>query len=443
MKRFALVALLAAMFFGVASSVSAGELKARAAMDVYAQFSQNLVDLNSDNSDDDNNVLAQRARMYFDYISNENLKMVVGLEMDQDWGVGAAQGGFASDRTAQIELKHAYLDFTLPDTTVNVKAGLLPVALPGVFGSPIFDEDAHALVVSSPINDMFAVSVGYMRLLDWQRDHQNNLNGSSTSGDDFDAAFIAAPITLDGFSITPYFAYAILGSQYVEILNGVVDQEDSPHYWAGANAALTMFDPFTVEADLIYGASSNDNEAVESKGWFGAIAASYKMDMVTPKVFFTYGSGNDEDPADGGERMPTVREGFGFSPNTGARAFNTSYDSWIEGNGAAIAFDGTQMWSVGLQLLDISFIEKLTHEFTIAYMKGTSEFDLTGNAQNPNFSDEDSAWEMHFVTKYQIFEELAALAEFGYLKADLEDRGGVNTPDDASSFMAVGFQYRF
>jgi len=437
MKRLALVALLAAMFFGVAASVSAGELKARAGLDVYAQFSQNMMDLNSDTSDDDNNVLAQRVRMYFDYISNENLKMVVGLEMDQDWGVAAAQGNFASDRTAQIELKHAYLDFTLPETTVNVKAGLLPVALPGVLGSPIMDEDAHALVVSSPINDMFAVSAGYVRLLDWRRDHQNAMNGSDTNGDEFDAAFLAAPITLDGFSATPYFMYAWLGSDYTGVGN-----EDSTVYWIGSNFALTMFDPFTFEADLIYGASDNDNATVETKGWFGAIAASYKMDMVTPKVFFTYGSGNDDDTADGGEAMPTVREGFGFSPNTGSRAFSTSYDSWFE-NTAGVNMDGTQMWSVGLQLLDISFVEKLSHEFTIAYMKGTSEFDLTGNRQLATFSDEDSAWEMHFVTKYQIYEELAALAEFGYLKADLEDRGGVNTPDDASSFLAVGFQYRF
>jgi hypothetical protein len=457
MKRLALVALLAAMFFGVAASVSAGELKVRAGMDVYAQFSQNLMDFNGDNSDPDNNVLAQRARMYFDYISNENLKMVVGFEMDQDWGVGANPGFYASDRTGQVELKHAYLDFTLPETAVNVKAGLFTVALPGVFGSPIFDEDAHAIVVSAPINDMFAVSAGYMRLLDWNRDHRDRaradlapFNGSDVNGDEFDAAFLAAPITLDGFSVTPYFAYAWLGSDYVSwdvtaAQNGiktVPQAQDSTVYWVGANAALTMFDPFTFEADLIYGASDNDNSTLESKGWFGAIAASYKMDMVTPKVFFTYGSGNDDDPADGNEAMPTVREGFGFSPNTGSRAFSTSYDSWAE-TPMGIALDGTQMWSVGLQLLDISFVEKLSHEFTIAYMKGTSEFDLTGNNQNQAFSDEDSAWEMHFVTKYQIFEELAALAEFGYLDASMEDRRGVTTNDDASSFMAVGFQYRF
>ena len=162
MKRFAKVALLAAMMFGCVATASAGELKARAAMDVYAQWSQNLYDLNADQSDDDNSLLAQRARMYFDYISSKDLKMVLGFEMDQDWGA-AGSNLFGYDQKGAIEIKHAYLDFTIPETVVNIKAGLQPVALPGVFGSPIFDEDAHALVVTAPVTDAVAVSAGFLR----------------------------------------------------------------------------------------------------------------------------------------------------------------------------------------------------------------------------------------------------------------------------------------
>jgi len=443
MKRFALVALLAAMFFGV-TAASAGELKVRAGMDVYGQWSQNLVDLDSNQSDNDNNVMAQRARMYFDYISNENLKMVVGFEMDQDWG-GANAAGFSSDQTGQIELKHAYLDFTLPDTTVNVKAGLLPVALPGVFKSPIFDEDAHAIVVSSPITDMFAVTAGYMRLRDNQRDHSTPvLNGTNVNGDEFDAAFLAAPITLDGAAITPYFTYAWLGSDFVTGGNA----KDMPHWWLGANAVLTMFDPFKLEADLIYGASSNDNnDSLETEGWFGAIAASYKMDMVTPKLFFTYGTGNDEDVTDGGERMPVVREDFKFSPNTGLRAFSTTYNSWATTRLGA--FNGSGMWALGLQLSKIKFIDNLTHDLTIAYMQGTDDYETkaANGVRTPRntFTEKDSAWEVHFITKYQIFEQLAAIAELGYFSPDLKDRiaGPGSTPDDASAFFATGFEYKF
>ncbi|MDK2874092.1 MAG: hypothetical protein PWQ64_1856, partial [Desulfomicrobiaceae bacterium] len=86
MKRFACAALLASMLFGAAWSASAAELKTRGSIDVYGQWSQNLYDFNSDVSDADNHSINQRVRMYFDYVASQNLKGVVGFEIDTDWG---------------------------------------------------------------------------------------------------------------------------------------------------------------------------------------------------------------------------------------------------------------------------------------------------------------------------------------------------------------------
>jgi opacity protein-like surface antigen len=113
MKRFALVALLAAMLFGLASSASATELKVKGNLDVYGMWSANLRDFDSDNGDADNYMTTQRMRTYFDFLASENLKAVLGLEMEHIWGQGAG-GDWGTDGTADIKVKHAYLDFTLP-----------------------------------------------------------------------------------------------------------------------------------------------------------------------------------------------------------------------------------------------------------------------------------------------------------------------------------------
>ncbi|NCD26420.1 MAG: hypothetical protein EOL86_12625, partial [Deltaproteobacteria bacterium] len=412
MKRFALVALLAATLFGV-SNASATELKVKGSFDVYGMWSSNLMDFDSEIADGDNYMTTQRMRTYFTYQANENLKAVLGLELDNVWGdnVDNVGGDWGTDGKGNLEVKHAYLDFNFPDTAINVKAGLQYVALPGIFGNPVFDEDAAALVVSAPINDMFALAVGYSRGVD------NDYNTEGVVGvdkDDADMAFLAAPITLDGFNVTPYFAFGWLGENSGASLSA---SDDTSVWVLGANAALTMFDPFTLEADLIYGAGESDD--VETKGWYGALAASYKMDMVTPVLFTTYFSGHDDDLTDDNV-LPQLAEGWGISPYTGGvRAFNTTYDTFSGVDNAC--------WAIGLKLADISFVENLSHELTGAYLMGTSDEDA-GVA----FDEEDSAWEVYMVNKYMIYENLAAINELGFVYPEFDD-----VDDEDTSYFAT------
>lgn len=420
MKRFALVALLAATLFGV-SNASATELKVKGSFDVYGMWSSNLMDFDSEIADGDNYMTTQRMRTYFTYQANENLKAVLGLELDNVWGdnVDNVGGDWDTDGKGNLEVKHAYLDFNFPDTAINVKAGLQYVALPGIFGNPVFDEDAAALVVSAPINDMFALAVGYSRGID---NDYNTENVVGNDGDDADMAFLAAPITLDGFNVTPYFAYGSIGENTGASYTAT---DDSTLWVLGANAALTMFDPFTLEADLIYGAGESDD--YDTKGWYGALAASYKMDMVTPVLFGTYFSGADED-TDEDDMLPQLAEGWGITPYVGGvRAFNTTYDTFSGVDNAC--------WSVGLKLADMTFMENLSHELTVAYVGGTSDEDVFAN----DFDEDASAWEVYMVNKYMIYENLAAINELGFFAPDFDD----DREDDNSYFMTVGFQYKF
>lgn len=439
MKRFTLVALVAALLFSMVTSASATELKVRGNIDVYGMWSANLYDFDSDKGDGDNYATTQRMRTYFDYVANENLKAVLGLEIDNVWGDGPT-ADWGTDGKGNIEVKHAYLDFTFPDTQIQVQAGLQYIALPSVFGNPVFDDDAAAITVSAPINEMFAVTVGYTR----GTDGSTTFSGTDGDADDKDMAFIAAPITLDGFSIAPYFGYAWIGenvdntaaSYALNASDGTFYEkdaadpgfmDDSTVWVVGFNTELTMFDPLTFAADLIYGQMENDD--YETKGWYGALAASYKMDMLTATLFTTYFSGaDDEDDED--NYLPTLAEGWGLTPYIGGvRAFSTSWDTF-----SGIDADmNLASWVVGLKLAKIQFIENLSHDLTIAYAMGTSDEDA-GKA----FDEEDSAWEVYMVNKYMIYENLAAINELGFFAPDFDD-----AEEDNSYFATVGFQYKF
>ena len=115
-----------ALCMTLATGASATELKVRGNLDMYGMWSANLMDHNSDVSDSDNYFTTQRMRTYFDYLANENLKAVLGLEIDNVGGDNTDNigGDWGTDGKGNIEVKHAYLNFTLPDTTVNVQAGL-------------------------------------------------------------------------------------------------------------------------------------------------------------------------------------------------------------------------------------------------------------------------------------------------------------------------------
>ena len=442
MKRFALVALVAAMVFSLASSVSATELKVRGNLDVYGIWSANLNDHSSDIADGDNYTTTQRMRAYFDYVANENLKAVLGFEMDMIWGDGDADWGGDLNDGGELEIKHVYMDFTFPDTAINVQAGLQYVALPSVFGNPVFDDDAAAITISAPINDMFGVTVGYTRDEDGSNSFGNDLITDGQDNDAIDAAMLITPITLDGFNVTPYFAYAWLGA------NAISDDDDATVWALGANANLTMFDPLTFAADLIYGELDADD--YDSKGWYAALAASYKMDFMTATLFTTYATGADEDE-DEDNFLPTLAEGWGISPYVGGvRAFSTSFDSFATGQ-LGVGNDGTGLWTIGLVLDKISFVENLSHKLVIAYAQGTSDEDSAYIDVDDDeiedilaFTEEDDLWEVYMVNKYMIYENLAAINELGYFQGSselYEDETGEDL--DASYFATIGFQYKF
>ncbi len=133
--------------------------------------------------------------------------------------------------------------------------------------------------------------------------------------------------------------------------------------------------------------------------------------------------------------LPQLSEDWGVSPYVGGvRAFSTTYDTFSGVDNAC--------WPIGLTLADMSFVEGLSHELSVAYLMGTSdsEDETTVEGKRAEFDEDDSAWEVYLVNKYMIFENLAAINELGFASADMDDS---DVMPDSSYFATVGFQYRF
>ncbi len=83
--------------------------------------------------------IAQRFRFYLQYGDVKTVRAVIGFEADStDWGEaantspagGGRMGVYRADQV-QLEVKHAYLDFTIPSTPVMLTAGIQPFDIGG------------------------------------------------------------------------------------------------------------------------------------------------------------------------------------------------------------------------------------------------------------------------------------------------------------------------
>jgi hypothetical protein len=474
MKRLILLAAVLAFVLGMASMASAATIKASGQWALEFLFSDNfdMNDTDSKDGDGDFNVY-QRARTQFDFIANENLKGVLATEIGTTrWG--DPDGFHFHDHNASINVRRAYLDFMIPDTKIAVRGGLQGITLPVSYGTGnmILDTEMPALVVSAPIIDEVSVLAGYGRLYDYD-------NASSTSGEGssaFDTGFLAVPVKLDGFNFAPYFVYAYAGER---ALNGMVDSASNAAtksdyqrilagligpgytvkgglnaYWAGTNFTMTYFDPIKVMADVAYGAANGaGGDENERSGWMVDLAVDYTgLDFMTPEVFFAYTSGENDDTSDGSERMPAL-----MSRNWGIGA-STFFgnDPLLKGDHG---FYNEQLgfWAAGLSLKNISFVDKLSHDFTVFYAQGTND-EKTANMKNggiklvkygQSLTEEDSIVEFDLNNSYKLYDELTFMVNFGYIINDYDEdtwtkAGYANAKDDSDAFkLSTGFMYSF
>jgi len=429
MKRiFSLVAMAALVLGTVATASAELEVKAAGTWRVHGQVLDNFANFNDDvaTGNGDGFLAQQRMRTQFRFVYNENVMGELYTEYGNiTWGQGAGEYGVRNNADAnELHIKRAFIQFRLPDTDVLFTVGEQDITFPhsGAFSNMVLGgEDGTAIAVSAPITDTIGLTVAYARLAE-------NTTGGITSGNNADAFLAAVPVTLDGMTIAPWFAYGLIGEN--SGFGDPAEGDNSNVWWAGAGFSMDLFDPIVVYADFVYG-SADDGYTGLADGTSGFLVdamVEYKgLDLLTPQVFFAYSSQND----DGDGALPAIYSDWGI----GGTLINGS--NFTTDLGAALP----GFWLAGIAARDISFIEKLSHDVIFLYAKGTGDIAGFSAGQNdlPALTSDDSYLEIDFNTQYQIYESLAAIVELAYAKPDFDD----GSADDALMKASFGFVYKF
>lgn len=474
MKKIFTLMLAAGMLLGAASGARAIDFKASGEWLVgFGLGDGSLIkDVNDQKRHHDDTFNAgQRIRLQLDAVASETLSGTVFFEIgDQMWGQSESGGALGADSTSVVKLKNAYIDWMVPNTDLKLRMGLQAVALPNVAGgSAIMDGDAAAVVASYQFNE----NVGLTAL--WMRPLNDNYTGTNADGeaygngyknylDNMDLFALMLPLKFDGVELTPWAMYGLQGKNTrfneggVETADGALNVTLPGYYpgmnfgpgglghtgksygsmfWAGLPVAITAFDPLNIEFDINYGYVEAMGRydvlkrGVESvlgnskrEGWLVKALVEYKMDWGTPGIFGWYSSGDDGNVKNGSERLPSIAGSGNFTSfmGDGNLAWGTGYN-FYDNN---LTYAGT--WGVGLQIADVSFVEDLKHTFRVAYWGGTNSpsmvkymgsavawDDTTAVQDGPYLTTNDGLLEFNLVNSWQIYENLEANLELGYI----------------------------
>ncbi len=489
MKRITTLLLALAMCLGSVAAAKAVELKASGTWDFAGGWDQTgFKDITGTKNDGIS--ARQRVRTQVNFIVSEQLQGVLAFEIGTlRWGASAsgqfygnAPGGALDADGVNVETRRAYIDWLVPNTDATVRMGIQNVTLPFAagMGNPVLSDDVAGIVVSSPVTDMFGVTAFWLRPYDaYGNDGYTTTGKANRYMDETDAFGLILPVTGEGWSVTPWGMAASIGSKsgyydraYPYYFSGTTNTADSDRttaWWLGGSIKVDLLDPLTFGMDVMYGRLNKTafvdgvDEKLGTKGWFVDAALNYKLDWATPGIFGWYASGDKAEAIhDSGYlgRLPSIGtyDGDGFYPTS--FGFPGGAGPTQDGQ---IAWTGTGTWGVGVQLADFSFVDKLSHTLRVAYYQGTNNTEnareyshpLVANGSNTPLSYNgemylttgDHVWEVNFNHKYQIYENLAAYLELGYLNLSLDEdawrhTSGGDHSDDAWKAQML-FKYSF
>ncbi len=482
MKRLVTLLLAAGLVFGAAGAAKAVDFKVSG----YWQFGFDWTNAGyagksqGKGAEGDRFAAGQRFRTQIDVIASENLKGVVQFEIGKTlWGT---DGGKWGTDGKDVKVRYSYVDWVVPQTDLKIRMGLQPFSLPEFVGAgaAVFSTDGAGIVASYDVNEMVGFSLFWSRAYN---DYDYEAGGSIDADhhNAFDVVGLTVPVKADGFKVTPWAMYANMGrnantsveeeidfeSQSIKkiyksgIPAGVLprggyklaDDDQGQAWWAGFGGEVTLFDPFRVAMEFAYGnadfGSTADGVDMERKGWYAALLAEYKLDMMTPGLLFWYASGDDDDANDGSERMPTLVTG----DNSTWAALSLAYDGVPFTPRSTQVLNGTESsmmgsWGVVAQLKDISFLENLKHTLRAGYIRGTNDAEMIKSAAlvglpGDYLTEDDWAWEVDFLTDYQIYENLSMVVDFAYMRVDWDSAWKDAGHDLEKNFYRAGLYLRY
>ncbi len=388
----------------------------------------------------------QRFRLRTDFIASESLKFRFSIRANNTaWGNNYLT---VDNPAVSIQVWQAYLQFKWPGTdaefTIGYQDWTLPVSSTGFFNAnPVFGGTrSAAALLNLPVTEAVQITAGFTRFVDTN----NEFDPTTTqAADEVDGYVLSLPITLDGFSATPWALIGVAGrnADYltsVGLANSSVGQTlasnmlsagtvlapqgfrnaQNLYWWAGAALTFTALNPFKFYADVIYGEGNGGDRAKNRRaGFFFDLGAEYSgFDWGTPQAAFWYSSGEDGSAANGSERMPMIVGYWGPSSSF-------LFDSNQAYNRSVMGVSNVGNWGFSASLNKVSFLKDLTNRLTFAYVRGANSprglrvaNALTGAGvyvqMGRDLTTDEYLVAVNFDHQYDIYENLAFIVESGW-----------------------------
>ena len=175
MKRYLIITVAVLVALAIALPAFALEFKYGGLYRLRWQSSDNITGL--PHTDDNQNYMDQRLRMFFTFVSSENLQLVTKWEVDTMWGNGVDKfwtgGGVGAD-SINLEMKNVYAEFNMPNVPVRSAIGVQGIAM---MSGWMLDDDFSAAKFTTKL-DPVNITIGYIAALN------NNVTSSQTNADD-------------------------------------------------------------------------------------------------------------------------------------------------------------------------------------------------------------------------------------------------------------------
>lgn len=462
MKRLLTFAVAGCMLLGSLGTASAVDVKVNGQYWFnYGYYSNNTLLKASDGAGHGDRIRAiQRIRTQVQFIADENLKGMLNFENNIRWGdstntgTGNNYGAIDADNSTFV-VKHAYLDWTIPNTQVQTRMGVQPISLPNVTtaGNPVLAADVAGVTVSSQFTPEVGLTVFWARPYDssvyYEKDGQNKF-------DEMDVFGAVLPIKTSAFRISPFVMgamigkdtdwYTTYGKKYAPAAGADFDSQGYA-WWGGFSFELPIVDPFFVKTNAVMGGLRTGDSDYNSFGYFLSADLGYKFSFGALSTIGWYSSGNKD--VDDKGTIPVVSHDSG---NNNATLYAMGSRRNRASSYALSSDSGIGMWGVGLQLADVSFMDSLQHTVRVVYMGGTNKGDsatsrnITARDNNFNggfFLTSDRAWEIDLINTYTVSQNLSFELNFSYLWLDLGDHWNQKDDTKGSFASTIGVRYSF
>lgn len=431
-------------------------------------------------------IAIDRFRLQLECIHSEDLQGIVLFEIgDIHFGKDATGGALGADRSI-VELKNAYVDWTVPNTKLRLRMGIQPISMPGTIqtasqisipgvlfqSSTILEADMAAISASLPLNETSSLT-GF-----WARAFNDNTENNYNDNTDFFC--LINENKFDGHTITPWAMYGLIGQNslsgksttaetvmaeygllpnwaslgsFTGSLKGSADMGNA--YWGGLAYAgyfdnLGVYFDFTAgHVDLGEFSTANGNLDLKRTGWFAGAMLEYKFDFATPGIVGWYASGDDGDISNGSEMLPYISPWWRGTPYAFGRNHNT-YDG-------RIGYSPAGTWALGIYVKDLpswGFFEETA--LRAVYFGGTNSPEMPEAATRYGLpltpaglglrymTTEDRALELSVENQYHIYDNLLMYSAISYIHMELsDDVWGARADDHKQDAFEIGVNFRY